>query len=76
MEQEFINIMGAIIILMMGWWLRVIWESINKVSKNLKDLERKLPDTYLRRDDYRDDITDIKEMLSKIFDRLDQKADK
>jgi hypothetical protein len=28
------------------------------------------------RDDYKDDIREIKEMLTKLFDRLDHKADK
>jgi hypothetical protein len=31
---------------------------------------------YVNRDDYRSDIQDIKGMLGKIFDRLDQKADR
>jgi hypothetical protein len=28
------------------------------------------------RDDYKDDIREIKEMLTKLFDRIDNKADK
>jgi hypothetical protein len=38
--------------------------------------ERYMPDTYVRRDDYKDDIAEIKKMLSAIFDKLDQKVDK
>jgi hypothetical protein len=32
--------------------------------------------TYVTRADYRADIVEIKEMLGKIFDRLETKADK
>jgi hypothetical protein len=31
---------------------------------------------YVNRDDYKADIRDIREMLGKIFDKLDNKADK
>jgi hypothetical protein len=31
---------------------------------------------YVARQDYRDDMKEIKEMLGKIFDRLENKADK
>lgn len=35
-----------------------------------------MPMMYVNREDYREDIHDIKGMLSKIFDRLEGKADK
>jgi hypothetical protein len=31
---------------------------------------------YVTRDDYRNDVNDIKKMLDKIFDKLDNKVDK
>jgi len=39
-------------------------------------LREDLPKTYVARDDYREDIRGIKEMLAKIFDKLENKADK
>jgi hypothetical protein len=35
-----------------------------------------MPMHYLSKDDYRNDIREIKEMLGKIFDKLDTKVDK
>jgi hypothetical protein len=35
-----------------------------------------MPMMYVNRDDYRSDIGDIKNMLGKIFDRLEKKADR
>jgi len=49
---------------------------VNDLKKDLQDLERNLPDTYVRRDDYRDDMTEVKDMLKAIFNKLDNKADK
>lgn len=41
------------------------------------DLEHKsLQDRYVRRDDFKDQLTEIKSMLDKIFDRLETKVDK
>ena len=52
---------------------------VNKITKDITRLEediRDLPHLYIAKDDYRTDIADIKQMLSKIFDKLDQKVDK
>jgi hypothetical protein len=35
-----------------------------------------MPSHYVARDDYRADMADIKGMLGKIFDKLDNKVDK
>jgi hypothetical protein len=35
-----------------------------------------MPLTYVSRADYRQDINEIKDMLGKIFDKLDTKVDK
>lgn len=52
---------------------------VNKTTKDITRMEddfKNLPHTYVAKDDYRGDIADIKNMLGKIFDRLDQKVDK
>jgi hypothetical protein len=35
-----------------------------------------MPMSYVARDDYRTDLKDIRDMLGKIFDKLDGKVDK
>jgi flagellar motor component MotA len=52
---------------------------VNKTTKDITRMEedmKNLSRSYVAKDDYRADIADIKNMLSKIFDRLDQKVDK
>ena len=52
---------------------------LNGISNKIKDLEddnKDLPHYYVSKEDYRSDISDIKQMLNKIFDRLDAKVDK
>jgi hypothetical protein len=59
-----------------GWWLRVLWEAQQKLQSDLLKLEKELPRLYVFKDDYQQDIAEIKAMLNKIFDKLDAKADK
>jgi cell fate (sporulation/competence/biofilm development) regulator YmcA (YheA/YmcA/DUF963 family) len=52
---------------------------INTTTRQIQKLEDKineLPKEYVAKDDYRSDITEIKDILKQIFNKLDNKADK
>lgn len=52
---------------------------INITTRQIQKLEDKineLPKEYVAKDDYRSDITEIKDILKQIFNKLDSKADK
>lgn len=52
---------------------------INNLTRTIQKMEDKineLPHTYVAKDDYRSDISEIKSILKQIFDKLDGKADK
>ena len=73
MEPQFlINILFATAGAAFGWILNSISRSIVRIEDRMAEM----PMMYVNRDDYRADIQDIKGMLGKIFDRLDQKADR
>jgi predicted RNA-binding protein with EMAP domain len=55
-----------------GWTLNNITRMLNRIDDDIRDL----PHVYVSKEDYKTDINDIKGMLSKIFDRLEHKADK
>ena len=55
-----------------GWILNNISRSIERLDKDV----RQMPLTYVTRADYRSDIDEIKSMLMRINDKLDEKADK
>lgn len=59
-----------------GWMLKVIWDAITDLKKDVKELNQEIHTDFLRKDDYRDDINEVKGMLGKIFDKLEKKADK
>jgi len=55
-----------------GWFARELWTAVQDLKNDLS----KLPLTYVARMDYKDDMREVKEMLGKIFDKLDHKVDK
>ena len=73
MEPQFlINILFAAAGAAFGWILNNISRSIIRIEDRIAEM----PMMYVNREDYREDIHDVKGMLSKIFDRLENKADK
>jgi cell fate (sporulation/competence/biofilm development) regulator YmcA (YheA/YmcA/DUF963 family) len=73
LEPQFlINILFAAAGAAFGWILNSISRSIVRIEDRIAEM----PMMYVNREDYREDIHDIKGMLSKIFDRLENKADK
>jgi hypothetical protein len=75
-KQDLINLAFGAASSVLGWFARELWTAVKDLKSDLAKLREELPRTYVVRDDYKDDIREIKEMLIKLFDRLDGKADK
>ena len=54
-----------------GWILNRIYVALDRLDSDV----RNMPSQYVSREDYRSDIKDIRDMLGKIFDKLDNKVD-
>lgn len=76
LSQDLINFLGGMAGAAFAWLLKVIWGAIQDLQKDIKELEREMHDGFVRRDDYRADMDEIKAMLRHITDKLDNKADK
>ena len=66
----------AIAVSVAGWFLRSLHEDHQKLNEKLGDHEKLVMRDFVRRDDYHNDIRDIRAMLDKIFNQLNEKADK
>jgi hypothetical protein len=75
-SQDLINLAFGASASVLGWFAREMWSAVKELKSDLAKLREELPRTYVVRDDYKDDIREIKEMLTKLFDRIDGKADK
>ncbi|OBQ43535.1 MAG: hypothetical protein AN484_11995 [Aphanizomenon flos-aquae WA102] len=70
--QTLFNIAVAVAGFLGGWTLNRIYQAIDRLDNDV----RQMPMSYVARDDYRTDLKDIRDMLGKIFDKLDGKVDK
>jgi len=70
--QVLFNIAVAIAGFFGGWTLNRIYIAIDRLDNDV----RSLPHDYVSRDDYKADIREMRDLLGKIFDKLDNKADK
>jgi sugar-specific transcriptional regulator TrmB len=74
--QSLINSAAGLAFTIAGWFAREMWSAVKELKSDLSKLREELPKTYVTQNNNRDDIREIKEMLSKIFDKLDTKQDK
>ena len=75
-NQDLINALLGGGFTVLGWFARELWSAVKELKADLGKLREDLPKEYVARDDYREDIRDIKAMLAKIFEKLEQKADR
>lgn len=76
MEQSVINWLFTALGAAIGWILKILWDAITDLKKDMKDLNKEVHEDFVRKEDYRVDIAEIKQMLARIFDKLDNKVDK
>ena len=74
--QSLINIVVGTILSVMGWFARQLWDAVQQLKEDMKDLEVELPTNYLRKDEFESRLDKIESMLERIFDKLDAKVDK
>ena len=74
--QNVINISIGSLLAVGGWFARQLWDAVQKLKSDISRLELTISDNYVKKDDWKDGIKELKEMLGKIFDKLDSKADR
>jgi len=76
MEQTLINALFGVAATALGWIIKSIYDAMNALKDDVKEIEREIHTEYVRKDDYKDDIREMKEMLGAIWKKLDNKVDK
>jgi predicted nucleic acid-binding Zn-ribbon protein len=60
MDQTLINWLFAGFGASAGWLLKVVWDAIKDLKADMKQIERDLPEIYVRKDDFKSAVSDIK----------------
>jgi hypothetical protein len=74
--QTLINIGAAASLTVIGWFARQLWDAVEKLKNDVKSIEIALPTNYVRKDDMECRFDRIEAMLGRVFEKLDNKADK
>lgn len=75
-QQTIINALFGVASAGFGWVAREMWAASKELRSDLSKLREELPQKYVSKADFKDDMGEVKAMLISILNRLDAKADK
>jgi chaperonin cofactor prefoldin len=70
------NLVAGSVLAVTGWFARQIWDSVQDLKNDIHQIEVDLPTYYVKRVDIDTRFDKLENILERIFDRLEQKADK
>jgi antirestriction protein len=74
--QNIIDLALGGVMVVIGWFARELWAAVKELKADLSKLREDLPKEYVAKDDYRQDIRELKDIMNKVFDKLEHKLDK
>ena len=74
--QTLIDIVGGAILTVAGWFLRELWGAVKELQRDLNKLEANMPKEYVLKVDLDQRMKHIEDMFQRIYDKLDNKAEK
>ena len=74
--QYIIDGVTALIGALFGWLFKIFWDAIKDLKDEIKETNKVIHEQYVRKDDYRVEMSKIESMFNRIMDKLDSKADK
>jgi antirestriction protein len=73
MDQGLLNIVIMTVGSVFGWVLRMLWTASQELKADLAKLREELPKDYVSKDDYRQDVRELKDMIGKLFDLMEKR---
>ena len=81
--QNIINIGGGTALAVAGWFARQLWDSVKELKTDIGDLRLHVSETYVKKsevDSLRSDMDKrfdrLEQMIARLYDKIDAKADK
>ena len=71
--QSLLNLLFSSAGLILGWFLRELWTAVKELKGDLAKLREELPKEYVAKDDYRQDVKELKDMIARLFDILEKR---
>lgn len=74
--QTLINIGAGGVLALLGWFARELWDIVKQIKQDLQNLEIKIAEDYVKKEDINARFDKLDALLQRIFDKLETKADK
>jgi hypothetical protein len=81
--QNLINITGGTALAVAGWFARQLWDSVKELKADIADLRLHMSESYVKKsevDTLRGDMDKrfdrLEQMIARLYDKIDAKADK
>lgn len=74
--QDIINLIIGTVLSVLGWFARQLWDAVQNLKADMKQIEVDLPTHYVRKEDLEARLDRMEASLNRIFEKLDHKADK
>ena len=74
--QSLINLGGTAILGILGYFFRQNADKVEILERQIHDFQMRVVTDYVRKDELTNHLNRIENMLTKIFDKLDNKVDK
>lgn len=71
MDQSIVNWVFSIAGAAIGWVLKVLWDAVGDLKRDVRQIERDLPSMYVRRDDFRDAMRELKGDMKDGFEKVE-----
>ena len=75
-NQSLFNIVVVAVLGCIGWFARQLWDAIQSLKEDLKNIEVELPTQYVRKVDIESRFDKLEAILNRLFEKLDKKADR
>jgi hypothetical protein len=74
--QAILNWAMGLALSVTGWFARQLWDAVKDLKTDLSKLREEIAKDYVPKTEWRGDLLELRGMLQRIYDKLDEKADK
>jgi len=74
--QQLINLCLGSFLAIVGWFARQLWDAVQDLKTDVSDLELHMVENYVKKEDITNRFDRIEQLLDKVYEKLDKKADR
>ena len=74
--QLIINLATGSLLAVLGWLARQLWDAVRELRDDIHKIETDLPSLYMRKDEFKEGMKEIKDLFTEVFRKIDDLKDR